>query len=218
MDPQAGSSFIPKKALATSVAARGGAGPGLFFLIALFLFIASLVGAGAAFGYEQFLNSQIAANSQSLTLSEGAFDPGTVQDLVRTDERLTQAQTLLNTHVAPSALFDLLSTLALQNVQFTSLTYTLNGDGSAAIVVGGLADSFSTVALESDKFGAATPALKDVVFSNITVGATGAVSFTVNATVSAATLSYRSRITQQNSTSPSTTQSAASTASTSTTP
>jgi hypothetical protein len=197
MDPQAGASFIPKKALATQ-SARAGGGPGLFLLIALFLFIASLVGAGAAFGYEQFLNSQIAGNSQSLTLSEGAFDPGTVQDLVRTDERLTQAQTLLNTHVAPSALFDLLSTLALQNVQFTSLTYTLNGDGSAAIVVGGLADSFSTVALESDKFGAATPALKDVVFSNITVGATGAVAFTVNATVSAATLSYRSRITQQN--------------------
>ncbi len=194
MDPQVGASFIPKKALATqSARAAGGGGMGLFFLIALFLFVASLVAAGAAFGYQQYLQSAIAQKGQSLTLSENAFDPGVVQNLVRTDERLTQAQLLLNSHVAPSTLFDLLAGLALQNVQFTSFSYSLNGDGSATLSVGGIADSFSTVALESDQFGA-SKALKDVVFSNITVGQNGSVSFTVNATVNAATLSYRNSL------------------------
>lgn len=204
MDPQVGASFIPKKALATQSARAQGGGVGLLLLIALFFFIASIVAAGAAFGYEQFLKNSIAGKNQSLTLSENAFDPNTIQNLVRTDQRLTQAQVLLNSHVAPSAIFDLLSTLALQNVQFTSLNYTLNSDGSAAIQIGGIADSFSTVALESDQLGASS-ALKDVIFSDITVESSGAVSFTVNATVSASTLSYRSDIAAEASSSPATT-------------
>jgi len=177
MDPLVGASFIPKKPL-TSDTGRGG-GSGLFLFITLFIFVASLFAAVGAFGYTQFLKSSIVSKSESLKKAEGAFEPGTIQDLVRLDARLVQAQNLLGKHVAPSGLFDLLSAVTLERVQFTTFGYVLNPDGSGAVVLSGVADSFSTVALQSDQFGA-NKLFKDVVFSGITIEE-GRVTFTVNA-------------------------------------
>lgn len=188
MDPQVQASFIPKKPLDTGIRPRG-AGFGLLFLIALLVFIASIVAAGAVFLYQQYLQNAIASKSNSLTLAEGAFDPSTIEDLLRLDSRINNAESLLAKHVAPSALFDFLSQQTLQNVSFSSFDYELQSDGSATLSLTGQADSFSTVALQSDQFGA-SQALKDVVFSNISVDQTGKIAFSVQATVEPALLLY----------------------------
>lgn len=162
---------------------------GLFFLLALLVFFMSLLAAGAAFGYEQLLTKRIADKDQDLRQAEGAFNPGTIQELVRMDQRLNQADSLLSKHVAPSALFYFLSTITLERVQLTSLDFSLQPDGTADISLGGSADSFSTVALQSDQFGA-SKVLRDVIFSGITVGDTGRVNFSVNASVDPGLVSY----------------------------
>jgi len=188
MDPQVQASFIPKKSLEMGRAPRGGFG-GLVFLVALLFFVASLVAAGGVFAYTQYLNSAIVSKANSLTLAEGAYDPGTIQDLVRLDNRLTQAKLLLGKHIAASGIFAFLSTQTLANVAFSSFDYALGDNGSAKISMQGVADSFSTVALQSDQFGG-NKLLKDVVFTGITADATGRVNFTVSATVDPSVLSY----------------------------
>ncbi|MDE1924827.1 MAG: hypothetical protein KGH79_01445 [Patescibacteria group bacterium] len=188
MDPQVQASFIPKKPLDTGVRSRG-AGFGLLFLISLLVFIASIVAAGSVFLYQQYLTKAIADKSHSLTLAEGAFDPSVIEDLLRLDSRINNANSLLSKHVAPSALFDFLSQQTLQNVSFSSFGYSLQNDGSATLTLTGEADSFSTVALQSDQFGA-SQTLKNVVFSNISVGQTGKITFSVSAVVVPALLRY----------------------------
>jgi hypothetical protein len=189
MDPQVQASFIPKRSLDVS-APRGGSGGGLMFLIALLVFVASLVAAGSAFAYTQYLTNAIASKSKSLQLAEGAYDPGTIQDLVRIDSRLTHAKTLLGKHVAVSGIFNFLSQQTLVNVAFTSLDYTLGSDGGAKVVLNGTADSFSSLALQSDQFNG-NKLLKDVLFSSITVDpATRRVNFSVTATVDPSVLNY----------------------------
>jgi hypothetical protein len=178
MDPVGQGSFIPKASLAA--ASRRG-GMGLLLLLALMLFAVSIVSAGGAFAYQKILGGVITSKDASLRKAEGAFNPGTIQDLVRTDNRLTQAQVLLQKHVAPSAIFNFLSTITLERVQFTGFEMILNRDGGADISLNGMADSFSSVALQSDQFGS-TQLLKDVVVSGISVGDSGKVSFVVNAT------------------------------------
>lgn len=187
MDPQVSTSFIPKAAL-TAEKARGG-GVGLFFLISLLIFIISIIAAGGAFAYTGILNTKLASQKASLTLQQGAFDPATINDLLRLDSRITQAKQLLNQHVAPSAIFTFLAQNTLVNVQFTSFTYSLNDDGSASIELDGITDSFATIALQSDALGASS-ALKDVIFSDIGVDQTGRVTFTVSATVEPDLISY----------------------------
>ncbi|HEY5383332.1 MAG TPA: hypothetical protein VIJ88_02130 [Candidatus Paceibacterota bacterium] len=188
MDPQVQTSFIPKKSLDIS-ASRSGSSFGLLFLIALFIFIVSLVAAGGSFAYTQYLNNAIASKSKSLALAEGAYDPGTIQDLLRMDNRLNQSKTLLASHVAVSGIFALLSTQTLEQVSFSNFQYTLGPNGTAHITMQGTADSFSTVALQSDQFGG-NKLLKNVVFSGITVGTNGSVGFSVSADVDSSVLSY----------------------------
>jgi hypothetical protein len=186
MDPQVQPSFIPKAAL--NAQARGG-GMGLLFLIALLIFVASIVAAGGAFGYTRILEGTIANKDASLRKAEGAFDANAIQDLLRLDMRLTQARQLLSTHVAPSAILSFLSTITLQRVQYTSFDYQLQADGSANVTLNGIADSFSSVALQSDQFGA-SKVLRDVIFSGISVGDSGKVNFSVTSSVEPSLILY----------------------------
>ena len=189
MDPQVQASFIPKKSLEVSRGA-GSSRFGLFFLVGLLIFIASLIAAGSAFLYQQYLQTALSSKSKSLALSEGAYDPSVINDLMRLDTRINQSRLLLSKHAAPSALFDFLSAQTLQNVSFKDFSYVLNSDGSATIGMTGNADSFATVALQSDQFGA-SKSLKNVVFSNIAVGDKGGINFAVSATVIPDLLLYK---------------------------
>ena len=187
MDPQVGTSFIPKKPLVGGSPSRGGFG-GLVMLLALLLFLLSLLGGGGAFAYERFLKASIGAKASSLERAREAYSPSVIQDLMRLDSRLSEASDLLNKHVAPSAILFFLGSITLERVQFTSFGYDLQVDGSAKIILNGIGDSFSTVALQSDEFGA-SKMLRDVVFSDITIEQ-GDVSFTVEAIVDRSFLLY----------------------------
>lgn len=190
MDPQTPASFIPKKSLDSSARARNsGALGGLLFLVGIFLFIVSIVAAGATFAYKGYLVKSIADKSASLQKTKEAFDLSAIESLLRIDLRIKQAGTLLQRHVAPSAIFSFLSLQTLQNLQFTSFNYALQDDGSAAVELEGIAAGFATVALQSDQF-AASKALKDIVFSDIAVDELGKVTFSVTATVDPSLINY----------------------------
>jgi len=195
MEPQTPASFIPKKPLDSSMRARSsGAVGGFLFLIGLFLFVVSLLAAGASFAYKGYLKTSIEDKKASLQKAKEAFDLTTIESLMRVDLRMKQASILLQRHIAPSAIFSFLSAQTLQNVQFTSFNYALQDDGSAAIELEGMAASFSTIALQSDQF-AASKALKDIVFSNINVGTEGKIAFSVKATIEPSLINYAKNLT-----------------------
>ncbi len=187
MDPQVSTSFIPKEALTAQKARTGGVG--LFLLISIFIFVLSLVSAGGVFAYTGLLNQQLAKNKADLDIQKGAFDPATIQDLLRLDSRIEQSKAVLAKHVAPSGIFNYLAERTLVRVQFSGFDYNLSADGTASIQLEGTADSFSTIALQSDALGKSS-LLKDVIFSGITVGGDGRVSFIVHAIVDPSLLLY----------------------------
>ena len=190
MDPQAPASFIPKRPFVEG--SRVGT-LGLFTLIGMLIFAASMLAAGGAFAYGQILKGSIARQDASLKLAEGAFDQSTIKDLMRLDSRLTEAQKFLGKHVAPSGIFTLLANLTLTQVQLTSFSYALESVGSAKITLSGIADSFSTLALQSDQMSA-SKLLKDIIFSGITTNSAGRVVFSVSATVDPSVISYNKNL------------------------
>ncbi len=185
MDPQAGGSLIPKRPV---VETRRGGG-GIFFALGLLLFIASIAAAGAVFAYQNFLQTSLDGKKESLAKTEEAFEPDVIETLVRTDKRIGNVQTLVGKHVAPSALFALLGELTLTSVRYDSFDFVRDDDGTAQVSLVGEADSFSSVALQSDQFGASKH-LSNVVFSNIAINPSGRVDFTVEATASPSFISY----------------------------
>ncbi len=187
MDPQPPQSFIPKKPLVGE--ARSAGLGGLLMLVCILLFVASLAAAAGAFGYGQYLERALSDKDASLKKAEGAFDTASIIDLSRLDIRLGEARTLLEAHVAPSGVFTFLSATTLERVQFTSLTLEVDGEGTGKLQLSGVADTFSSLALQSDEFSAAK-VLRDVVFSGITTDTTGRVQFSVSAHVDPSLLSY----------------------------
>ncbi len=162
---------------------------GLVLLLSIVLFILSLVGAAGVFAYQGILSSGLVKQDQQLTLAEGAFEPDVINDLSRLDSRLSKTKALLGDHLAPSGIFDFLSTVTLTKVQFTKFSYHLGAGRTASISLSGSADSFSTVALQSDQFGSAR-LLKNVVFSGVSVGQGDRVSFDVSAELDQSLFKY----------------------------
>ena len=187
MDPHVSGSFIPKAPLVES--RRHTPGMGLLLLLSIVLFIFSLLAAAGVFAYQGILTSAIASQDQQLTRAEGAFEPDVINDLSRLDSRLNKTKDLLANHLAPSGIFDFLSTVTLTNVQFTKFSYHIGAAGTASIALSGIADSFSTVALQSDQFGSAR-LFKNVVFSGVSVGQGGKVTFDVSAELDQSLFKY----------------------------
>ncbi len=189
MDPQVSASFIPKKPLAEARGNRRGGG-GLFFLLALLIFIASLIAAGGSFLYGRYLNVSLDAKKASLVKYQQAYDLPTIQTLIRFDTRIIEARRILATHLAPSAIFAFLSEQTLEKVQFTDFDYSIDAsDRTAEIHMAGMADSFATIALQSDQLGG-SKLLKDIIFSNISIQEGGKVAFSLSAKVDTALILY----------------------------
>jgi hypothetical protein len=188
MEPQVSASFIPKKPLVDGGGPRRSA-MGLVVLASLLIFVASLLAAGATFAYTQFLKSSIVSKKDSLAKAQSAYDPAIIEDLMRLDSRIAESKRVLTSHVAPSAVFTFLSLQTLEKVRFTNFDLELESDGGPTISLDGEADSFSTIALQSDQFGA-SKVLRDVVFSNLAIDEDGSVNFTVNAKVEDELLLY----------------------------
>ncbi len=215
MDPQVSTSFIPKKPL-TGERPRA-SGFGFIVLIAILLFIASGAAAGGVFVYGKVLEGQLTSKKNQLEQAQSAYDPGVIEDLVRLDARMNQGRGLLSKHIAPSSIFMLLAEQTLEDVQFTSFSYTINEAGGAEIEMKGRAKDFSTVALQSDQFGS-NKMLREIVFSGIAIGDTGGVSFNVSAVIDNPNLLYSKHLNQSIFVPPATTtQSAVNTTSASST-
>ncbi len=190
MDAPTQPSFIPKKAVIPAGSHSGGSWLGiLLFLIASLIFTASLVGAGGAFLYQKHLQTSIVDKSDMLKQTEQAFDPSTIQDLLRLDSRINTAQTLLGKHTTVFGAFNFLAQETIQAVQFTSFGYELQEGGNAVVSLAGVADGFATVALQSDRFGN-NKLLKDVAFSGVTLNSDGRVNFTVKITLDPMLINY----------------------------
>ncbi len=191
MDPQIPASFIPKKPLGPSFHTESRSKVfGLFLFVAVIIFIGSLAAAGAAYLYKNTLQTQNTQSAAALEKAKASYDPTTINDLIRTSQRITQASILLKKHTAPSSIFDFLANTTVQGARFSDFSYLTNQDGTASIALSGEAVDFASVALLSDAFNQ-SHMLNNLLFSNVdTDQTTGHVVFKISANVSPALISY----------------------------
>lgn len=192
MDPGISPSFIPKKPL---VGERRGGVYGFLVLIAILLFVASGVAAGGVFVYGRVLSGTLETKKEQLETSQKAYDPEVIEELVRLDARINEGRVLLEKHIAPSVIFSFLEENTLADVQFVSFSYVRGESNTVKIEMDGVAKDFSTVALQSDRFGA-SKLFREIVFSNIAIGVGGGVTFTVSAVVSTSDILFSKQLSQ----------------------
>ncbi len=188
MDPRFQSSFIPKKPGAMNMGPKRGP-INLLSLISTVIFIVIIAGAIAVFFYQNYLNGAIASDKQSLNLTQGEFDPATINQIIRLDSRLNMGSTLLSGHVAVSNLFTALENLTLQTVRFKDFNFITGDQSSITLTMSGEAQSFSDVALQSAAFNS-SPYFKNLVTSDLSVEQSGLVAFDMTMTVDPSLVGY----------------------------
>ncbi len=194
MDTKFQTSFIPKNPLVGSAAVKRKPHTSLVSIIVILIFVISILGSALVFAYEKFLEKRIASMQDDLKAAEQRLDPGLITEWVRLDKRIESSKDLLHTHLAVSSFFDMLEGMTLKNVYFKNFGYQLTANGRVAIAMDGEADSFASVALQSDEFAKNAKVINNQLFSNIDLTQTGNVVFRFTATLDPSVISYEKEI------------------------
>jgi len=190
MEPTFNNSFIPKKSLAAAPSTRKRGATNFLLIIAVLVFFLSILGAAGAFLYGEYLEIDIERKKEQLDRARGAFEPSLINELTRLDARIASAQTILDSHIAPTRFFGFMEENTLENVRFNSMTVTPSVGSTMNITLGGEATSFSSVALQSDVFKKSSLLVEPIIFSGFQVNNFGRVTFNVTATIDARELLF----------------------------
>lgn len=171
-------SFIPKESLMQDRTPRPARRSPFVFLnvIGVGILVATVLGSLGVFGLKTYTEQSIASKKVSLDRQRAAFEPATIEELLRLDKRLESSGALLKSHTAVTLIFDDLETRTGENVRFKSFKYESAGQDRYVVSMNGVAKSFNAVAIQSDSFGKSA-IIKDPIFSNLNLDQGGDVVF-----------------------------------------
>lgn len=187
-------SFIPKEEADTgqqrSQRTQGSSSAiySVIFVVTLVGFLGSAAAGVGVFLYGTYLEQTIASKEASLDRARGAFNPDLIEQLSRTSVRLSAADSLLDQHVALSAVFRELERITLKPIQFSEFEYQNEGS-ILQLEMQGEASSFADVALQSQRF-TDSPLFQNPVFADLSVNDNDRVSFSVSTEVPSEEVHY----------------------------
>ncbi len=191
METKLQTSFIPKKPI---VEERDyDSGISLFLLISIILFIVALATAGGIWVWKNTLTKQIQENKAQLESVRASYEEGTINSLIRLDDRIKEAKTLLDNHIAVSPIFMMMEQNILQKVRLKSLKFTYSPDKKIKIELAGIARSYEVLSKQAEAFGVvavSTGKISQPVISDFSLTQDGNVTFNFNTMVDQKLVSY----------------------------
>ena len=214
METKFQTSFIPKKPLITNERSSSTSGVSIFMFLAVIIFVISIAGAGFTIVWKNLLIKSQEQYKIDLSENEKRFNIKLIEELKKSNIKIDLAKKLLNNHLAVSETFDIISKLTIDGVVFKSLDFTSSGvsldtsslintdtnqqtnaSSIAKISMKGVANSFSSIAFQSDVFGSSAKygtnkILKNPVLSDLSTDEAGNVSFSFTADLMPSDISY----------------------------
>jgi hypothetical protein len=184
-------SFIPKQ----SMGSVPGRAPqrrrhfNVFNFVGMIIFLCGMILAVGVFIYKDMAQRELDAKRTQLEQEKSSFSQGDILGLRALDRRILVAQTLLDQHLAPSVVFEMLEERTQTDVQFVEFSYTRRESGSVELVFDGKAMRFNTVGLQSQQLASA-PELASVIFSDVDIDVEDNVNFTITSEADTSELAY----------------------------
>lgn len=212
MDPKFQTSFIPKKNMPGTTGMNVGLMhpqkfrrvTSIFMTLAIVLFVASILGAGGAYAWKQYLTGAQAGYKKDLADREKQFNIDLIEQLKQENVKIDTARQLLSKHLAISRIFAFISSLTIENVRFLSMeisTPTTQSD-ELKINLTGHGTDLASVAFQSDVFGqlekyGLRKIVKNPTLSNPSLDPKGTVSFGFTATIDPSSVLYEKNFSSQ---------------------
>jgi hypothetical protein len=183
MEVKMQTSFIPKKPIVESRPA--GSGVSLFLLLSIIIFIVTVAAAFGVWLWQASLVTQIEKDKQDLLTAKSKYEEGSINDLIRLDNRINISKNLLNSHLAVSPVFALLENNVLKFVRLKSMKFSYAGKDKVTINLSGIASSYDVLSKQSDAFGNAKldSVISRPVISDFNPLAEGGISFNFSASI-----------------------------------
>ena len=186
-------SFIPKRPLATERAVEP-RHSSVFSLLAMFFFIGSIISAGGVYFYNKSVGARIIVKKDQISHSEDAIDTKFLDEIKELDRRIKASNTILDNHIALSPIFQALSVITLKSIRYSHFDYKISNDSEKGktvdISMDGTAQSYRSIALQSDKFSE-NRNIQDPVFSNLSLTDKGLINFNLSFSVNPDFLKYK---------------------------
>lgn len=180
MAPNFQSSFIPKGPVTEQVFQKKKAGLG--GVLAVSLFIASIIISIGLYVYEGILKGDIQSLQLQLATAEKTIDKETIDQMDQFSKKLTMAKTIVLKHQVVSKFLESLASSTVSSVQFINFNYGNLEQGKLSVNLQGRATSYASIALQENIFSQ-NKYFKSVTFSNLTLAERGLVSFDLNIAV-----------------------------------
>lgn len=197
-------SFIPRRpipnapgSLAPQVPKKHRDGTSVFMMIAIVIFVCSLLSIGVVYGWKQYLLGAQVQLEKDLALRQREFNLDQISLIKAQSTKITLAKNLLTNHLATSKIFSVISQLTSESVRFLSLDLTVPV-GTAApfqMTLLGYGRDFPSVAFQSDvlnqleKYGLRSIIRNAIVFDP-NLNRNGTVSFGFTAEIDPTTFAY----------------------------
>lgn len=153
---------------------------GLFFGVAVFIFIVSIISSAGLFIYKKIVLSEVGNLGSQLASAEASLDRKSINQILLFESKLKSIKEITNNHVAISEYFKMLERNTVKELQFTSLRYNAPPGSNISINMNGKAKSYATVALEENVFKK-DPNTLSINFNNLKLNKKdGTVSFTMS--------------------------------------
>lgn len=184
-------SFIPKKPIVEQKAVSR-APVGLLTIVSVFIFFAVIIASGGLYFYKDILKKSVVKMNNDLTLAKARFEPSKITQLQTLDNRLKASTEVLDRHTAISPIFQALGEITMKSIRYTKFSYSIGTEKDKKIMVkmSGQSVGYAPIALQSDLF-TKNKYFIDPVFSNLTLGEKGNVSFDLEFSVDPTLLDYK---------------------------
>lgn len=148
------------------------------FPVSIFLLAVSLIAWGGTYFYNKTLNKQLDELSQSVQRAELGVSADVMEELKSMVDKIETGKKLLAEHRTILPVFSLIGEATLQSIRYYSFNYEFS-DGGPVILMGGVAKSYSSLALQAKSFDEVA-GIDGYEISNINLTSDGDVTFTVS--------------------------------------
>lgn len=191
MDQVPQSSFIPRQSgnmLAQQPRKKRGR-LNLLSFFALVCFFGSIILAMGAFLLERGHQNELQDKKEELAKKEADFKIDSIDSVRALDTRIRTAEYLIDNHVSPSILLDLLERTTQEEIQYTTFQFARRPSNNVSVSMLGIAPRFNTVAGQARRF-AEKDFFSHVIFSGLNKPQPTYVSFQVDLDISKDAIAY----------------------------
>lgn len=198
MEPKFQTSFIPKKPIGVEPSGiKVIQTINIFSLIAIVLFLVTVIISGGLFVYKRVILSQIAEAKKNIEQARGAIEPDKIKELVDANSRIISSKNLLENHIASSQILFLLQNLTVKRMRINELTYK-NNEKKVDLIMKGEIQTYNALAQQEAIFKE-SEYLKNPAFTNISLNQYGGVEVEFSSTLDPSLISYKKAIEKMSS-------------------